>query len=78
MPEVSGSIKRVVLIHADGMAQILGTGTVGGDLPVTIGSFEALGREIPFASLYRVTSRAAYFKAPTVPKSFNTFHENQK
>lgn len=80
MPSTTAHAKRVVFVHDDGIHQILGT--FPGQAPVTLvpdnASIQVRGRIIPFASLYRVTSRAAYYKAPTVPQSFNTFHEVQK
>jgi len=77
MPATDTTPKRVVFIHADGMEQICGASLVK-DLSVCIGPFTMLGREIPFASLYRVTTRAAYYKAPTIPTSAQTFHAEQK
>ena len=66
--------KRVVLVHPDGVRQILGV--VEGELSVTAGPLQERGRDIPFVSLVRVTTRAAYYKEPLVPASY-TFHDRQ-
>lgn len=65
-PTVSGGPKRIVFIHGN-LTLICGLLT---ELPVTLPPFEVLGETIPFASLVKVTSRAAYYKAPHVPQSF--------
>jgi len=79
MPSTDPAPKRVVFVHDDGIHQILGTAT---DPPVALvpegDAIEVRGRIIPFASLYRVTTRAAYYKAPTVPSSGQTLHEAQR
>lgn len=45
--------------------------------PVTAENFTAQGRLVPFASLVRVTTRAAFYKEPMVPAGY-TFHEAQR
>lgn len=60
-------MKRVVFVHPDGLHQICG---VSDALPVTIEGFQALGRPVAFASLVRVTPRAAFYKEPTTPASY--------
>jgi len=72
-------VKRIVFVHPSGLHQIMGT---DGDLPapalpVTAGPFEALGRRVEFASLYRMTSRGAFYREPIVPAE-HTFHEAQR
>lgn len=69
--------KRVVLIHPDGMRQICGVVEETTELPITVEGFSALGRDVPFASLVRVTARAAYYKEPMVPSSYS-FHSAQR
>lgn len=69
--------KRIVFIHPDGMRQIMGTDEGFDTLPIVAENFEVRGRIVPFASLVRVTTRAAYYKEPMVPASY-TFHEAQK
>jgi hypothetical protein len=77
MPSTTAHAKRIVFMAASGMAVICGEHS--GELPVTLGPFTLLGTEVPFASLVRVTTRAAYYKAPVSPSEANhTFHENQK
>jgi len=56
--------KRVVFVHPSGLCQIMGTLDEFPQPPVSAECFEALGRTVPFASLYRVTPRAAYYKEP--------------
>lgn len=77
-------MKRIVFQHPDGLHQILGA--TDGDLPTVLqfqapdGSpvpFETRGRVVPFASLVRVTHRAAFYKEPLVPASY-TFDARQK
>lgn len=72
-------MKRLVLVHKDGIHQIIGA--TDGELPITIygngGPFEAMGRQIEFASLYRVNTRGAYYREPITPAT-HTFHEAQK
>lgn len=75
--------KRLVFVHPDGLHQILGTvdqATLKVDAPppVVLPPITLRGAEIPFSSLYRVTTRAALYKAPVIPTSANTFHEAQK
>lgn len=76
--------KRIVFVHPDGLHQIVGA--TDGELPVTLQfvgpdgqpvPFQARGRVVPFASLVRVTPRAAFYKEPLVPSSY-TFHEAQR
>jgi hypothetical protein len=79
MPDTTKTPKRIVFEHHTGLTLICGVLT---ELPVTLPPFQVLGETIPFSSLFKVTSRAAYYKAPTVPQSFNsapsTFHEAQR
>lgn len=70
--------KRIVLIHDDGVHQIVGAITDGRPLPVTLEGFEERGRTIPFVSLVRVTTRAAYYKAPMLPSTSNNFRTEQR
>ena len=77
--------KKIVFVHPDGLHQIIGAtdtqpptvlqfrGPDGVVVP-----FEIRGRVVPFASLYRVTRRAAYYKEPLVPGASHTFHEAQQ
>lgn len=65
--------KRVVFVHPDGLHQILGTTAGFERLPVTAENFQTRGRVVPFASLVRVTSRAAYYREPIIPGPY-TFH----
>ena len=69
--------KRILFLRQDGIYQIMGTDAKFPTLPVTAEGFEAGGRLIPFASLYRVTSRAAFYKEPMVPSNY-TFDPRQK
>lgn len=68
-------MKRIVFRHPDGIYQIVGV-VAGDDLAVTSERIELRGRVIPFASLYKVTTRAAYYKEPLVPSSY-IFHRAQ-
>lgn len=72
--------KRVIFQRPDGLMQIMGTSDdfPDGQLPVTAENFYSLGDVIPFASLVRVTPRAAIYKTPIVPQARDTFHEAQK
>lgn len=75
--------KRIVFIHPDGLMQIMGTDDGMPSLPVTAEGFAVQGRTVPFASLVRVTSRAAYYKEPLVPATTMgpatiTFHPEQR
>lgn len=72
--------KRLVFVHADGLHQIIGhSGDLGKHkIPVVMPPIDLRGRTIEFSSLYKVTPRAAYFKAPMLPVARNTFHEEQK
>lgn len=47
-------------------------------LPVTAEGFTTRGRVVPFASLFKVTTRAAFYKEPMVPASSKTFHAEQR
>ncbi len=80
MPDVSGANKRIVFIHDDGIHQIIGH--CDGELPVTLAGdgavIETRGRQIPFASLVKVTARAAWYRAPVVPQSYGSFHKEQR
>jgi hypothetical protein len=69
--------KRIVFLRPDGIAQIMGTDESFETLPVTAENFVAGGRLVPFASLYRVTPRAAWYKEPIAPGS-RTLHEAQR
>jgi hypothetical protein len=75
-------VKRLVFIHADGLHQILGA--TKGELPEAIhaddGSpIEMLpGRNVAFASLVRVTTRAAFYKEPMTPRSYGSFDARQQ
>lgn len=64
-------MKRIVFLHPNGIAQIMGTDEGFPELPVTAGEFVAMGRLVPFASLVRVTERVAYYREPLVPGSYN-------
>ncbi len=70
--------KRIVFIHPDGLFQIMGTDDGMAKLPVVAEEFEAGGRLVEFASLVRVTPRAAYYKEPMEPGVSYTFDERQK
>lgn len=69
-------MKRIVFLHPDGLAQILGVHD--GELPVCVGPFEVCGRVVPFASLVKVKRGAAYYKEPMLPTSAQSFHEAQQ
>ncbi len=69
--------KRIVFVHPDGLHQIMGTDAKFPSLPVTAENFEVRGRRVAFASLYRVTTRAAYYREPITPASY-TFNEAQR
>lgn len=66
--------KRIVFVHPGGLHQIMGTDAA---FPVTAENFVALGRTVPFASLYRMTPRSAYYKEPIAPAS-SRFNEAQR
>lgn len=73
-------MKRVVFLDAHGPAQILGLWDESiKALPVvTPRAFIAsTGREVPFASLVKVTPRAAFYKEPILPAS-SSFHAAQR
>ena len=67
-------------MHPNGLHQIIGhSGDLGKHkIPVVLPAFKTHGRVVEFSSLYRMTTRAAYFKEPMLPSSGQTFHENQK
>ena len=67
--------KRLVFLHPDGIAQILGEWSP--DMPHTAEGFTLRGRLIPFASLVKVTGRAVYFREPMIPASYS-FHAAQQ
>lgn len=69
--------KKVVFVRPDGLHQIRGDLGNFPRTPITAEGFEAFGETIAFASLYRETTRAAYYRAPIVPASY-TFHEAQR
>ncbi len=69
--------KRIVFVDHDGLHIIMGTDAEFPTLPVTAQNFEVRGRRVAFASLYKVTTRAAYYREPIVPASY-TFHEAQR
>jgi hypothetical protein len=69
--------KRIVFVDADGLHIIMGTDAEFPTLPITAQNFVVRGRTVPFASLYRVTTRAAFYREPIVPASY-TFHEQQR
>jgi hypothetical protein len=79
MPSPAPSEKRIIFEHADGVFQILGVHS--GELPVTLAgdgaAIQVRGQVIPFASLYKVTTRAAWYRAPHTPNA-KTFHASQK
>lgn len=72
--------KRAVFVHDDGIHQILGV--IEAEPPVVLAGDGAViqtrGRTIPFASLYRVTTRAAFYRAPIIPTTANKFHGAQR
>lgn len=71
--------KRLVYWNGD-LPVIMGnTDQFQGQIPVTVGPFEAptTGR-VEFASLVRVDRRAAHYKAPMVPKSYGSMHPDQQ
>lgn len=73
--------RRVVFIRPDGVRQICGTQDQlpGAALPITAENFTSLGETVPFASLVKVTHRAAYYKPPMLPpQSYGSFHEAQR
>jgi hypothetical protein len=73
---VSG--KRIVFLDRErDYAVIVGHDGDLASLPVTVQNFEVRGRVVPFASLVKVTTRAAYYSEPLVPASY-TFAEGQK
>lgn len=61
--------KRVVFLHPDGIAQIVGVWSA--DTPQTAEGFTLRGRLIPFASLVKVTQRAVFFREPMLPASYS-------
>lgn len=69
--------KRAVFVHPSGLCQIMGTLDDFPRPPVTAEGFTVQGRLVPFASLYRMTPRAAFYKEPIVPAGY-TFHEAQR
>ena len=69
---------RIVFVHPDGLHQIMGTDEGMATLPVTAEGFVVLGRAVPFASLYRVTPRIAYYKEPMMPSTHSTFNPRQQ
>ncbi len=70
--------KRIVFVDQDGLHIIMGTDAEFPTLPVTAQNFEVRGRRVPFASLYKVTTRAAFYKEPLVPGATHSFHEAQQ
>jgi hypothetical protein len=70
-------MKRIVFVHPNGLHQIIGTDAPFPALPVTAEGFHALGREVAFASLVKVTTRAAFYKEPLIPASAG-FHAAQQ
>lgn len=77
MPAPAAREKRIVFTDRDGQAHILGTDAKLASLPVTAEDFPLRDRVVPFASLVRVTPRAAYYVEPMAPAS-RTFHEQQR
>ena len=67
--------KRVVFLHPDGIYEICGVEQE--PRIITAENFTLRGRFIEFASLFKVTTRAAYYREPIVPAS-NGFHEAQR
>lgn len=65
--------KRIVFVHTDGLCQIMGVERPD-QLPVVLN----FGPAMPFASLVKVTPRAAFYKAPMVPQSYGSFHPEQR
>lgn len=76
MPSLASAEKRLVFEHATGLTALCGLWE--GPPPVVLPPFQVLGETIPFASLYKVTERAAYYRAPVVPKSYGSMHPAQK
>lgn len=75
-------MKRVVFEHPDGLAQILGYVPDGGTVPIVIPlqgmpAMELRGRVVAFASLVRMTPRAAFYREPMIPASYS-FHAAQQ
>lgn len=73
------SVKRIVFEDAGGLSHILGVWdeAVEGPLAITAGPLQLGEQVIPFISLVRVTTRAAYYRAPLVPASYS-FHGAQQ
>jgi hypothetical protein len=69
--------KRIVFVDKDSTHIIMGTDDEFPQLPVTAEHFEVRGRIVPFASLYKVTTRAAFYREPITPASY-TFNEAQR
>lgn len=75
-------MKRIVFEHPDGLAQIIGHVPDGGTVPIVIPlpgmpAMSLCGRVVAFASLVRMTSRAAFYREPMVPASYS-FHAAQQ
>jgi hypothetical protein len=63
-------VKRIVFVHPNGMHQILGHAPA--EYPITLPlpgtpPMDLLGKEVPFASLVKVTERMAVYKEPMIP-----------
>lgn len=69
--------KRIVFVHPSGLHEIVGTTDTLPELPIVAQGFTLQGREVPFASLFRVSHRAAFYKEPMVPASYS-FHKEQR
>lgn len=66
-------MKRVVLVHPDGLHQILGTDEgLEGRLPSMLPDFQLnppLERIVSHATLFRTTPRAFYYREPPLPQN---------
>ena len=72
-------MKRLVFIHTQGphagLHQILG---VADEFPEGAEKFEAMGRVVEFASLIKMTTRAAFYREVIKPMSFGSFDPRQR
>lgn len=70
--------RRLVLVHPNGLHQILFAFEEGEEPPVAIANLPRIGAHpLPFVSMFKADSRAVYYKEPLVPQSY-TFNPAQQ